>query len=802
MNTHAEIVIIGGGAIGASIAYHLTRLGKRDVMVLEKNGITHGSTWHAAGLVGQLRSRRNLTRLMQHSVELYDRLAAETGQAVDWHPVGSLRLASSESRWQEIKRTATTARSFGFELHLVTPQEARERFPLITLDGVVGAAWIPSDGHIDPSSLTQALVKGARSGGARFHEGVRVTGIAIKNRRATAVITDHGTVQAEVVVNAAGIWAREIGELAGVAIPAGAVEHQYVVTDRITGVTANLPTLRDPDHNFYLKPEVGGFALGGWEADTVTFGEGGIPPAFGRELLASNFDRFEQIAVSAAERIPALGKVGIKTLINGPIPVSADGEPVMGLAPELDNFYVACGFTAGIAAAGGAGRTMAAWIAEGDPGMDLWAFDIRRFGPIHSRRRFLAARCVESYGAYYRLHPPGGEAQSARGTRRSPLYDLLRSRGAVYGTKFGWERPNWFAPAGVEPVEHPTFDRPDSFAAVAEEHRAVRERVALLDFSSFAKFELTGPGASSLLQRLAANDIDRPPGTVVYTQLCNPRGGIECDLTVSRLAHDRFYLVTGSGFGVHDGGWLRANLPADSSVQLREVTSERACINLCGPLARELLARVCDSDISNAAFPFMQARELVVGYGPVLALRVSYLGELGWELHLPVDYAGHVYETLRAAGADLGVADVGYRAVEGLRLEKRYLYWSADITPDYTPYHAGLGFCVALDKGEFIGRDALQRVRARGPDQRLKCFTIDGYVPVFGGEAILHNGRIVGVASSAGYGHTVGKSIVLGYVPSAETGPDGWSVEAFCELHPATLQQRPLYDPQRRCLLA
>jgi sarcosine dehydrogenase len=801
MKDSAEIVIVGGGAIGASIAYHLTRLGKRDVMIIEKSGITHGSTWHAAGLVGQLRAQRNLTRMLQQSVELYDRLEAETGQATDWKKVGSLRLASSPERWQEIKRTATTARSFGFELHLITPAEAHELFPLISLDGVIGAAWIPSDGYADPSSLTQALARGARKGGAVFHEGVQVTDITVADRRATGVVTDHGTVRADVVVNAAGIWARQVGAMAGVSVPAGAVEHQYVVTEKIAGVTPGLPTLRDPDNNFYLKPEVGGLALGGWEPDSVIFGEDGIPFSFGRELLPSNFDRFEQIAASATTRLPVLAEVGVRNLINGPIPVSADGEPVMGLAPELDNFFVACGFTAGIAACGGAGRAMAQWIVEGHPGMDLWAFDIRRFGPHHSARRFLSERCIESYGDYYRLRPPGGEARSGRRARCSPLYPLLRERGAVYGSKFGWERPNWFAPQAAAPAERPSFDKPNWFDAVAEEHRAVRERVALMDFSSFAKFEITGSGAYRLLQRLAANDLNRPPGTIVYTQLCNGRGGVECDLSVTRLAEDRFYIVTGSGFGVHDGHWIATHLPRDGTAALREVTSERAVINVCGPHSRELLARACDDDPSDAVLAYMHARELRVGYAPVRALRVSYTGELGYELHTPMEYAGHVYETLWEAGRDLGVTNVGYRAIEGLRLEKRYLYWSADITPDYTPYHAGLGFCVALDKHDFIGRDALLAVREQGPKEKLCYLSVEGYAPFFGGEAILREGRVVGVTSSAGYGHTVKRSIVLGYVPAEEATHTDYEVEAFGERFPAVRHARPLYDPDRTRLL-
>jgi len=797
----AEIVVIGGGAIGCSIAYHLAKLGKRDVVLLEKSGLTHGATWHAAGLIGQLRNKRNLTRMLQYSVDLYGRLEAETGQATDWKQVGSLRLASSPERWQEIRRLATTAHSFGFELHLLSATEAKDRFPLMSTDGVVGAAFIPGDGYVDPSSLTQALAKGARTGGVRILEGVRVTGFAHQGRRIVGVKTDQGTIRCETVVNAAGMWAREIGALAGVSVPAGAVEHQYLVTEKVVDAPLDLPTLRDPDRLFYLKPEVGGIAVGGWEANTVPFGADGIPPGFGRELLGSNYDRFEQIAVQATERIPVLGEVGVRNLINGPIPVSPDGEPVMGLAPELDNFFVAAGFTAGIAACGGAGKAMAEWIVAGEPSLDLWAFDIRRFGRHHAGRRHLHERAVESYGRYYAIHWPGEEMRSARGARCSPLYPFLKASGAVFGAKFGWERPNWFAPPGTEGVDAPSFDRPNWFEPVGREHRAVREGAGLIDVSSFAKFEVTGPGALAFLQRLAANDVDRPPGTVVYTQLCNARGGIEADLTITRLAEDRFYIVTGTGFAVRDRDWIERHMPRGGTVFLTDLTSARAVLNLCGPQAREVLAAVAEGAVDNAAFPYMQAREVRIGHAPVLALRVSYVGELGWELHMPTEYAAQVYEVLHRAGEPMGLVDVGYRAIESLRLEKRYLYWGADITPDYTPYEAGLGFCVALKKGDFIGADALAKARRDGPKRKMCCFTLDGKVPVFGGEAILRGGRVLGVTTSGGYGYTIGRSIVFGYLPAADAAHEDFEIEAFCDRYPAQRHDKPLYDPTRTRLL-
>ena len=802
--TQARIVIIGGGAVGCSIAYHLAKLGQRDVVVLEKSGLTHGSTWHAAGLVGQLRSKRNLTRLMQYSAQLYGRLEAETGQATEWKPVGSLRLASSRERWSELKRMATTARSFDFELHTLSPKEAQEKFPLITLEGVVGAVFVPNDGSVEPSSLTMAYARGARAGGVRIVEGVLVQGFEFDGRRVRRVLTDHGAIDCEIVVNAAGIWARDVAKMAGVQVPAGAVEHQYMITEKSDAIPRDLPTLRDPDNIFYLKPEPGALAVGGWERGTPTFGAAGVPFSFGRELFQANQDRLEAFLLPAAERLPILNELGIRTVINGPIPISPDGEPIMGLAPERDNFYVACGFTSGIAASGGAGKAMAEWIVEGEPGLDLWAFDVRRFGSHHMSARYLAERSVDSYWRYYQIHYPIEELASARGGRRSPLYPLLAARNAVFGSRFGWERPNWFAPPGTEPVDRPSFEsRPNWFEPVADECRAARERAVLIDQSSFSKYEISGPGTFAALQRLAANDLDKPAGALIYTQLCNERGGIEADLTFVRLDENRFYMVTGSAFGVRDTAWMARHLPADGSVTLQDLTSARATLNLAGPLSRRILEKVADGDVGNAAFPYMTARRLRIGYAPVLALRVTYLGELGWELHLPTEYAAHVYELLRATGEEFGLADAGYRAIDSLRLEKRYLYWGADITPDYTPYEAGLGFAVSLKKkDDFIGRAALEKAKAAGPKRRLITLLVDAPVQLYGGEAIRRDGKVLGVTSSAGWGHTIGKAVAFGYVAADEASHADYEIEAFTRHHPATRIAGAAVDPERRKILA
>ncbi len=790
----AEIVIIGGGIIGCSIAYHLTRMGKPDVLLLEKSGLTHGATWHAAGLVGQLRSSRNLTRMLQRSVALYDRLEAETGQATDWKKVGSLRLASSPNRLLEIKRAATMAKSFGLDMSIISAKEAQDLCPILNVDDVLAAAHLPSDGYADPASVTQALAKGARMKGARIRQGIRVTGFERNGQRVTRVLTDQGAINCEIVVNAAGMWARELGLMMGVRVPSIAVEHQYLITDPIPDLPKTMPTFRDPDLRVYYKPEVRGIVIGGWEEGTPTFGEAGIPPEFGQQLLEGNFERFQVLAEAAFKRTPIVEKVGVRQLINGPIPFSADGEFVMGKTPELDNAFVCAGFTYGIAGGGGAGEMMAEWIVSGKPSLNLWPLDIRRFSFHHATKQFIYPRAVDLYGKYYAVGYPRVEHHSARGIRRSPLYETLGKLGAVYGSRGGWERPNWFAPPGHDLSDRPSFEKPNWFQHVGAEHRAVRERVALIDQSSFSKFELSGSGAAAALQRLAAADVDKPVGSVIYTQLCNERGGIECDLTLSRLDDNHFYIVTGSAFGTHDLHWIRSHLSPHGSAVIHDVTSASAVINLCGPFARQVLEKVAEEDVSNAALPFARCKQITLGAAPVLAVRIGYIGELGWELHIPTEYAAHVYDRLWEAGQAFEIANVGYRAIDTLRMEKGYLYWSSDITPDYTPFEAGLGFRVSLKKSDFIGRDALVKVKAEGSRQRLCTFTLERFAGAVGGECILRNGNVLGVTTSANFGHTIGKPIAYGYIPIEETAHRDFTIEVFGEPIAATRHDGPLYD--------
>jgi len=596
------------------------------------------------------------------------------------------------------------------------------------------------------------------------------------------------------------MWGMEIGRMAGVRIPAVAVEHQYILTGPIADFTPaelrRMPTMRDPDLLVYYKPDGPGLLVGGYEPDTLAFGLDGVPQPFQRQLLEPNFDRFEQLAMLAAQRTPVIEQAGIRTMINGPIPYSADADFVMGKVPELDNYYVATGFLYGIAAGGGAGKMMAEWILEGRPSLDLWPLDVRRFAFHHTTHHFMDSRMVELYAHHYKLAAPGSEHVTARGVKRSPLHDSLRDQGAVFGSRGGWERPNWFAPSGTEAIDRPSFGRPNWFPHVAEEHRAVRERVALIDQTSFAKFEITGPGALDAVQWLSIADMDKAVGTVTYTQLCNERGGIECDLTMTRLGEQHWYVVTGSAFGAHDMGWIRSNSPDDGSVQIRDLTAANAVINLCGPMARDVLQLASEDDVSNEALKYSTAREITIGAAPVLAMRIGYVGELGWELHVPTSYAAHVYELLADAGRPFDITNVGYRAIDTLRMEKGYLYWSTDITPDTTPWEAGLSWRVNLDKGDFCGRAALVAQHDAGVTRKLCTFTLEQMAYPVSGEAIIADGEVVGFTTSANFGHTVGKPIAYGYVPVALADRTDFVIEVYGKPIPATRHAGPLYDPK------
>ena len=798
--SRARIVIIGGGILGCSIAYHLTAMGERDVLLLEKHQLTDGATWHAAGLVGQLRSSRNTTRMLEQSVEMYRGLEAETGQAVDWHETGSLRLACSPERVMELRRLTTMAKSFGLPMEIVSVQRAQELFPLMSTTDVLAAAFLPTDGYIDPASVTQAIARGARMRGATICENTAVSSITVDGRRATTVHTATGDrIECDMVVNAAGMWGMEIGQMVGARVPALAVEHQYLLSGPIDGYTpvqlGQMPTMRDPDHLVYYKPDGPGLLVGGYEPDTIAFGDRGIPSPFQRKLFDPNFDRFEQLAEMAYKRTPVLEQAGIRSLINGPIPYSADADFVMGRAPELDNFYVATGFLYGIAAGGGAGKMMAEWMLEGRPSLDLWPLDIRRFSFHHTTRHFIGPRMVELYGHHYKLAAPGSEKHSARGIRQSPLHSRMQAHGAVFGSRGGWERPNWFAPDGVEAIDHPSFTGGNSFEIVGAEARAVRTGVALIDQTSFAKFEIAGPGALAAVQWLSVANMNKSVGTVTYTQLCNERGGIECDLTMVRTAPDSWYVVTGAAFGAHDMGWIRSQSPSDGSVMIRDLTSSRAVLNICGPLSRQVLQRVTEEDIGPESFRYGRARDITIGSAPVLALRIGYTGEQGWELHIPTEYAAHVYDVLWAAGHADGIVNVGYRAVDRLRVEKGYVYWSTDVTPDTTPLEAGLQWRIDWTKDQFCGRQALVKQRDAGVQRRLCTFTLQDMAYPVGGEAIIADDVVVGFTTTANFGHTIGKPIVYGYLPIEFADRTEFEIEVYGQPIQALRHDGPLVDP-------
>ncbi len=802
--TAARVVVIGGGIVGCSTAYHLTRLGWRDVLLLERGKLTGGSTWHAAGLVGQLRSSANITQLLKYSVELYGGLEAETGLATGWKRNGGLRLACNAERMTEIRRQATTAHSFGLEMHLLGPREAQDLWPLMEVSDVAGAAYLPTDGQANPADIAQSLAKGARQGGAVIVENCPVTGIKLERGRAVGVATASGEVAAEAVVNCAGQWAREVGRLAGVNVPLVSLQHQYMVTEPIEGVGRDLPTLRDPDRLIYFKEEVGGLVMGGYEPDPKAWAEEGIPPGFEFSLLDSDFDHFEQLMEQALARVPALQAAGVKQLVNGPESFTPDGNFILGEAPEVRRFFVGAGFNAyGIAAGGGAGKALAEWIVGGEPPMDLWPVDIRRFGPPHRSVDWVRARTLELYGKHYTMSWPHEEHVSARPERVSPLYALLKDEGACFGEKLGWERPNWFARAGETPRDVYSYGRQNWFEAVGREHRAAREDAALFDQSSFAKFLLAGPDAAAALGWICANRVDRPAGSLTYTQMLNPRGGIECDLTVARLAEDRFYIVTGTGFASHDFSWIERNIPEGCRASLVDLTSGFAVLSLMGPRSRDVLAAVTPDDVSNAAFPFATWRAITIGGAPLRALRITYVGELGWELHIPTEHALAVYRRLVTAGAAHGLVNAGYRSIESLRLEKGYRAWGSDIGPDHTPLEAGLGWAVKLDGDrDFNGREALLAQQAKPLAKRFACFTLDDpEVVLLGRETLYRDGQRVGWLTSAGWGYTVGKNIGYGYVRN----PDGidddflfggsYELEVACQRLACKIHRDALYDP-------
>jgi 4-methylaminobutanoate oxidase (formaldehyde-forming) len=767
--SHARVVIVGGGIAGASTAYHLAKLGVTDVLLLEQGKLTCGTTWHAAGLVGQTRATRNTTRMSRYGIELYASLEQETGLATGWKQCGSLNVAASPQRLKLMRRQMARAQAFGVEFEFVSAQRAGEIAPILRTDDLAGAVWIPGDGKANPTDLTQSLARGARMRGARIAEGVQAAGITAHNGRVNGLAwrrgDETGTIACETIVNCAGQWAREFGRACGVTVPLASAEHFYLVTRPIAGVAPDLPVIRDPDGYIYYKEEVGGLVMGGFEPVAKPWNVPRIPDGFEFQLLPEDWDQFEILMRNAVHRTPCLETAEVKLLLNGPESFTLDGNFVLGEAPEVRGFFVCAGFnSAGIANSGGAGRLIADWIVAGEPPFDVWDVDIRRFAPLHANRRHLADRTVETLGLHYAMRWPREELVTVRPLRRSPLHDRLAARGAVFGTKLNWERANYFLPQGAT-IPPPTLDTPGWLPYVLEEQRACREDVVVFDQTSFAKFVLKGRDALGVLERLCANRIDVPVGRIVYTAMLNSRGGFESDVTIARLAGDTFFILSGSAQATRDASWIERNVGQDEHAALVDVTGAYSIVSVMGPRAEPLLASLSADDVSKSGLPFGTTRDIDVGYARVRAVRMSYVGGPGYELCVPTDQCVTMYEALHAGGAALGLRDAGYYTIDALRIEAGRRAWGADLSPDETPLEAGLARAVAFDKPvDFIGRAALATQRERGVTKRLVQLVLDDPAAFpWGGEPIHMNGRAVGELTSAGYSRALGRAVGLGY---------------------------------------
>jgi glycine cleavage system T protein len=796
--SHARVVVIGGGIVGCSVAYHLAKAGEREVLLLERARLTSGTTWHAAGLIGQLRATANLTRLARHSAVLYARLEEETGHATGFRQKGSLALARNRERLAELMRLASMARVFGVECEVLTPAEAKVLWPLMEVDDLEGALFIRQDGQADPVGITQALAKGARLGGATIREGVRVTGIRRRGGRVAGVETTLGPVACEVVVNAAGMWGREIGRLAGVNVPLQACEHFYLLTEPMAGLSPGLPVLRDPDGCLYFKEDAGKLLVGLFEPVAKPFGVGGLPEDLAFAELPFDHDHVLPFLLDATRRVPALATTGIRTFFCGPESFTPDDRYHLGEAPELPGFFVACGFNSiGIQSAGGAGWALAEWIVHGAPPMDLWDVDIRRMQRFQGTRDYLAARSTETLGLLYAMHWPYRQHETARGVRHSPLHERMAAQGACFGETAGWERPMWFAPAGVAAIYDYSFDRQNWFPYSRDEHMAVREGVGLIDLSSFAKFRVEGPGALALLQHLSAADVDVAPGRVVYTPWLNERGGIEADLTVTRLSERAFLVVTSAACQTRDRAWLGRHLPEDGSVVVTDVTSGLAVLGVAGPRARALLEEVARTGLGDEVLPQGAGVELELGPAVVRVARISYTGSPGYEVFVPADLARAVLEVLCEAGRGFGLRPFGFHALDSLRLERGLRSFGHDLCDEDSPIAAGLGFTLAWDK-DFLGRAALEAQRGRVPAKRLVHLALDDPGPLlYHDEPIWRDGVLVGRTTSGAYGHALGRSVALGWVRH-EAGVDAawleggrFEIEVALERVPARASLRP-----------
>ncbi|MCX8508304.1 MAG: FAD-dependent oxidoreductase [Rhodobacteraceae bacterium] len=803
--TQAEIVIIGGGIIGCSLAYHLTKMGKKDVLLLERKQLTSGTTWHAAGLIRGVLYTKNLTQLAQYSLGLYPQLEKETGQATGLKQVGSISIATNAERWEEIRRSASAARAFGAEMEEISAKKAQEMWPLMQIEDVVGAIHFPQDGQVNPADTTMALAKGARMGGATILEGIKVTDVITKDGRAVGVRTDQGDVKAEVVVNCAGMWAREVGKWAGVDVPLQAAEHFYIVTEAMDDLPKNLPVLRNMDAGAYFKEDAGKLLVGGFALNAKPWALDGIPEEFCFDEIAGDMDHFMPVIEAAMARVPRLAETGIRKFFNGPESFTPDQRYLLGPAPNLQNFYVAAGFNSiGIQSGGGVGMALAHWIVEGHPPMDLYDVDISRMMPHQNHKPYLKTRVSEALGLTYAMHWPYRQFETARNLRHTALYSRLKEAGACFGEVAGWERPNWFANPGQEPKYEYSFGRQNWFANAAAEVKATREAVGLFEQSTMAKFLVQGPDALHEMQRICAADMDVANGRSVYTQWLNDRGGIEADLTVLRIADEKFMVITAAATATHDMAWLKNNMTAGAKVYVDDVTSAWAVLGVMGPKSRDVVASLTPDDLTNAGFPFGASKEITLGAITVRATRISYMGELGWELYVPTEWAVALFDMLVEAGKPHGMKLCGMHAMDALRIEKAYRHWGHDITGEDTPIEAGLAFAVAFDKKvPFIGREALLKQKAEPVlKKRLLQFLLTDPEPMmYHNEAIFRDGVMVGTTSSANYGFHLGGAVALGYavneagVTADYVASGTWEIEIGLKRYPAKASIKPLYDP-------
>ena len=803
----AQVIIVGGGAVGCSVAYHLAKLGWTDVVLLEQGQLSCGTTWHAAGVVGQLRTHPSLTSLMLYGSQLYAGLEEEVGLGTGWNQCGALWVAASADRMTQLRRTVDLAGAQGLEAHDISVAEAAERWPLMRTDDLVGAIWLPNDAKANPADLTQALARGARHNGVRILERTKALGFTVDRSRVTSVATTRGDIECEFIVNCAGQWAKGLASQVGVTVPLQPAEHYYIVTEAIGGLSRSAPTLRDPDGYTYFKEEVRGLLMGGFEPDAKPWvASDEIPDGFEFQLLPEDWDQFDILMRNAVHRVPAMESAGVKKFYNGPESFTPDHNFIMGLAPELDNFFVLAGFnSSGIAFSGGAGKALAEWIVGGEPELDLSPVDIRRFAPMQGNKRWLRERVQEIVGLHFAMAWPNREPESARGVRRSPVHHLLEAQGACFGTKMGWERVNWFAPAGTKPVVEYSWGRQNWFGQSADEHHAARTSVALFDQTSFAKIAVRGSDAEAALQYLCSNDVAVPPGRTVYTALLNDRGGYEADVTVTRLRWNEYLLVTSSAQGVHDIDLLRRGVPAQLSVEFFDVTSAYAVLSVMGPDSRDLLDGLSSDDFSAAAFPFGHSREVDLAGLTVRATRLTYVGERGWELYIPSEMAVAVLDRLTDPGNAMAPKLAGYYAIESLRLEKGYRAFGRELGPETSPVEAGLTFACKLSTDiEFRGREAVERQKAEGVARRLVSLVItDPNAYVWGGELLLRDGEPTGFASSAAFGHTIGRAVLLGYIERRDGGKADrewltqgtYQVAIGGERYDATMSLQPPYDP-------